>query len=143
MAAGTDEYIDAMRSLWLDEKPAFDGRYVSFAGVDAHPRPVREPRIVIGGHSPAAFRRAVARGHGWFGNGSSPRDLEKALAGLEKAASEVDRPARLGRLEIVFMPLSSTVDKSDYAGLGVDRLLVYPLPLEDPADVATFLEQHA
>ena len=30
-----------------------------------------------------------------------------------------------------------------YADLGVDRLVVYPLPLEDPADVITFLELHA
>lgn len=139
----TDEYLDAMRSLWLDEHPAFTGKYVSFAGVDAHPRPVREPRIFVGGHSPAAFRRAVSRGHGWIGNGESPRDLEKSLAGLEKAASEVDRPERLGKLEITFMPMPSAGRKQDYEGLGVDRLLVYPLPLEDPAEIAAFLERHA
>jgi alkanesulfonate monooxygenase SsuD/methylene tetrahydromethanopterin reductase-like flavin-dependent oxidoreductase (luciferase family) len=115
--------------------------------IDAHPRPVQPdgPRIVIGGHSPAAFRRAVARGHGWFGNGDSPHDLAIHLAGLEKAATEVTRPARLGRLEITFMQLSP-VDADTarrYADLGVDRLVVYPLPLENPADVTTFLERHA
>jgi hypothetical protein len=30
-----------------------------------------------------------------------------------------------------------------YADLGVDRLVVYPLPLESPTDVAAFLERHA
>lgn len=30
-----------------------------------------------------------------------------------------------------------------YADLGVDRLLVYPLPMADPVDVAVFLERHA
>ncbi|WP_242606798.1 hypothetical protein [Protofrankia symbiont of Coriaria ruscifolia] len=30
-----------------------------------------------------------------------------------------------------------------YADLGVDRLVVYPLPLENPADVTAFLERHA
>ncbi|WP_181792806.1 hypothetical protein [Streptomyces sp. WELS2] len=30
-----------------------------------------------------------------------------------------------------------------YAELGVDRLLVYPLPLEDPAEVSAFLQRHA
>ncbi|WP_238545496.1 hypothetical protein [Streptomyces bingchenggensis] len=30
-----------------------------------------------------------------------------------------------------------------YAELGVDRLLLYPLPLEDPAEVSVFLEKHA
>ncbi|GAA4639632.1 LLM class F420-dependent oxidoreductase [Actinoallomurus vinaceus] len=145
--ARADEYLDAMRALWTQEAPSYQGRYVAFDRVDAHPRPVRAggPRIVIGGHSPAAFRRAVARGDAWFGNGDGPDDLVRHLAGLEKAAAEVERPARLGRLEIDFLPLSP-VDASDarrYAELGVDRLIVYPLPLEDPADVERFLERHA
>jgi hypothetical protein len=43
---------------------------------------------------------ALARGLGWFGNGT-PDDLLPHLAGLRRAAAEVDRPARLGRLEII------------------------------------------
>ncbi|MFC4033441.1 LLM class F420-dependent oxidoreductase [Streptomyces polygonati] len=143
----TDEYLDAMRALWTQPAPSYQGRYVSFGGVDAHPRPVGEhgPRIVVGGHSPAAFRRAVARGHGWLGNGDSPDDLAGHLAGLRRAAAEVERPPWLGRLETGFMQLSPvTADAARrYADLGLDRLLVYPLPLEDPADVAAFLERHA
>ncbi|MFF9213291.1 MULTISPECIES: TIGR03619 family F420-dependent LLM class oxidoreductase [unclassified Streptomyces] len=74
----TDEYLDAMRQLWNEPQPAFHGRYANFERVDAYPRPVRPdgPRIMIGGHSPAAYRRAVLKGHGWIGNGSSPEDLE-------------------------------------------------------------------
>jgi len=144
----TDEYIDAMTALWIDPAPAYQGQYVAFRDVDAHPRPARPggPRIVVGGHSPAAFRRAVARGHGWFGNGTLD-DLPRHLAGLRRAASEVERPERLGRLEISYLPLDPVaVDPSSaerYAALGVDNLVVYPLPLEDPADVARFLERHA
>lgn len=144
----TDEYLDAMTALWTDPSPAYEGRFVAFRDVDAHPRPVRPggPRIVIGGHSPAAFRRAVSRGHGWFGNGGLD-DLPRHLAGLKQAEAEVERPARLGRLEIIYMQLDPVaVDAytaERYAALGVDRLVVYPLPLEDPSDVARFLEQHA
>ncbi|NGO06497.1 LLM class F420-dependent oxidoreductase [Streptomyces sp. HC44] len=145
----TDEYIDAMTALWTEERPVFEGRYAAFRDVDAHPRPARPggPRILVGGHSPAAFRRAVARGHGWIGNGSSPEDLAAHLAGLKQAAADVERPPRLGRLEITFMQVNPvTVDAPAarrYAALGVDRLLVYPLPLENPADVLAYLEEHA
>jgi probable F420-dependent oxidoreductase len=144
----TDEYIDAMTALWTQEAPAFHGRYAAFDKIDAHPRPVRPggPRIVVGGHSPAAFRRAVARGHGWFGNGTHS-DLIACLAGLSHAAAEVDRPARLGPLEITFMQLNPVTVDADaarrYADLGVNRLVVYPLPLDDPRDVIGFLERHA
>ena len=101
---------------------------------------------MVGGHSPAAFRRAVARGHGWFGNGT-PDDLVRCLDGLNRAAAEVERPARLGPLEITYLQLNPvTVDARAarrYAELGVSRLVVYPLPLEDPDDVLLFLQQHA
>ncbi|MDT7750189.1 MAG: hypothetical protein QOD96_3851, partial [Pseudonocardiales bacterium] len=54
---------------------------------------------------------------------------------------------RLGRLEINWMqldPVAVTADDAGrYAALGVDRLVVYPLPLTDPAEVAAFLERHA
>jgi probable F420-dependent oxidoreductase len=145
----TDEYLDAMRALWSDPAEGFGGRYAAFDHVDAHPKPVqpRGPRIVIGGHSPAAFRRAVARGHGWIGNGSDPDDLVRALNGLERAAGEVDRPKWLDRLEINFVqlgPVEVTADAARrYCDLGVDRLLVYPLPLDNADDVVAFLERHA
>jgi probable F420-dependent oxidoreductase len=143
----TDEYIDAMTALWDQEAPEYHGKYADFANVDAHPRPVNGPRVLIGGHSPAAYRRAVARGHGWIGNGSSPADLSVHLEGLAKAATEVDRPARLGTLEITFMPVDPVEitgdDAKRYRDLGVDRLLVYPLPLEDLDDITALLERHA
>src|SRR5689334_8789431 len=56
--AVTDEYLDAMRALWYDEHPEFRGRFASFGGVDAHPRPVQRPiPLVVGGHSAPAYRR--------------------------------------------------------------------------------------
>ena len=61
------------------------------------------PRIVIGGRSPAVFRRAAARGHGWFGNGTLGDLAANDLAGLQKAATEAGHPDRLGRLEVSFM----------------------------------------
>lgn len=142
----TDEYIDAMVQLWTAERPRMDGRYVRFADVDAHPRPAREggPRIVVGGQSDAAFRRALTRAHGWFGVGT-PDELAANIARLKRVADGVERPARLGRLEITAMQLQpvdeGTADR--FADLGVDRLLVYPLPLEDPDDIARFLERRA
>ena len=137
-----------MTALWTAPAPAYQGRFVAFRDIDAYPRPARHggPRIVVGGHSTAAFRRAVTRGHGWFGVGTLD-DLPRHLAGLRQAASETERPERLGRLEISYMPLDPVAvapsSAERFAALGVDRLVLYPLPLEDPADVARFLERHA
>ena len=63
--AVTDEFVEAMQALWYQERPEYHGAHVDFAGVDAHPRPVQQPiPIVVGGHTAAAYRRAVARGDG-------------------------------------------------------------------------------
>jgi len=93
--AVTDEYIDAMRSLWHDLQPAYHGRFVNFAGIDAYPRPVqRRLPLVIGGHTPAGYRRAIARGHGWYGYGLTPERAAECVAGLKAAADRVQRPDR-------------------------------------------------
>jgi probable F420-dependent oxidoreductase len=101
--ARTDEYLAAMRALWTNPGPVeHTGRFTRFRGVDAHPRPLQPggPRIVIGGHSPAAFRRAVASGHGWFGFGLTPDAAGECVRGLRLAAERVQRPRELGELEV-------------------------------------------
>jgi probable F420-dependent oxidoreductase len=105
--ARTDDYLAAMRALWTRQGPvAHAGPFASFSGVDAHPRPLQTggPRIIVGGHSPAAFRRAVAHGHGWYGLALDPEAAAQCIAGLRRAADEVERPAELGELEITVTP---------------------------------------
>src|SRR5580693_8043276 len=56
----TDEFLDAMRHLWYDERPEFHGEFAEFKGVDAYPRPTQRPvPLVVGGHSRSAYRRAI------------------------------------------------------------------------------------
>ena len=69
----TDEYLDALQALWYDEHPEYHGRFVDFAGIDAHPRPIQRPIPLVGaGHSPPAYRRTVRRPTAGTGTGSRP-----------------------------------------------------------------------
>ncbi|MDQ1533030.1 MAG: hypothetical protein QOF28_791 [Actinomycetota bacterium] len=132
--AVTDEYLDAMHHLWYDEHPEFHGRFADFTGVDAYPRPVQQPMpIVIGGHTKRAYHRAVARGQGWYGFALTPEHAAESLAGLRAAASETERPAELGRLEITVTPRGHlTAEKAAaFAELGVERLVPFPPPTPD------------
>ena len=130
--AVTDEYLAAMCAIWGQAKPAYQGRFVSFANVQAHPQPVQQPHppFVIGGRSAPAFRRAVSQGHGWYGFGLDLDGTRRALDGLRAAAAETARPAGLGQLEISITPGRgvgvdlATVEK--YAALGVHRLILMP-----------------
>jgi len=129
-----------MTALWTSPEAAFRGRYVDFADVAAYPQP-SGIRVVIGGRSPAAYRRAVSRAHGFYGNGT-PDDIAGDLAGLARAAQEVERPARLGQLEITAMPLTEA-ESTRYADLGVHRLVLRPHQFDDAAQLHRWLDERA
>lgn len=133
----TDEYLTVMRTLWDESVPSFDGHFVSFAHVIERPRPVQRPHppIVVGGHSPAAYRRAVLTGDGWYGWALDLNETTQALAALRETAGRLQRPAGLGDLEITITP-PGTIDLDTarrYADLGVHRLAVQPHTMDGAA----------
>src|SRR5262244_255584 len=78
-----DDYLSAMRAVWTQAKPAYRGKYVTFEGVQAMPRPVQAAiPIVVGGRTPPAYRRAVKQGHGWYGFGMDVEETRKSVAAL-------------------------------------------------------------
>jgi alkanesulfonate monooxygenase SsuD/methylene tetrahydromethanopterin reductase-like flavin-dependent oxidoreductase (luciferase family) len=122
-----------MRAIWTEEKPAYHGRFTSFSGVRAQPQPVQRPTppIIVGGRAPAAFRRAVEHGHGWYGFGLNEEQSARDIEALREAEQRYHRPADLGTLEISITPpgydiYPATVER--YAALGVDRLVLRPRP---------------
>jgi probable F420-dependent oxidoreductase len=132
--AVTDEYLDAMRALWYDTRPAYHGRFADFAGIDAYPRPVQQPiPLVIGGRSAPAYRRAVARAHGWYGYGLTPQQAATSVAGLAAAAADTQRPAGLGELEISVTPRGRITRElaAEFALAGVHRLVLLAPPAAD------------
>ena len=128
--AVTDEAIAVIKSLWTMEQPQHDGRYWSFSGIDAQPRPAQKPHppIVIGGMSRAAARRAARVGNGWYGFMTDLEATQKSLRWIEEASG--DRPSGLGPLEISVTPppplTAATIEK--YESLGVHRLIALPRP---------------
>jgi probable F420-dependent oxidoreductase len=123
------EYLQAMQAVWTQEKPAYQGRFVSFGGIQAMPQPIQKPYppVVIGGHTKEAFRRAVQYGNGWYGFALDVGKTAECLSGLKEAAKAVNRPASLGELEISITPgpgLDLDMAKR-YADLGVHRLIPF------------------
>jgi probable F420-dependent oxidoreductase len=126
--ARTSEHIEVIRTLWTQEKPAFEGRFTRFSGIQSRPLPVQKPHppIIVGGMSPPALRRVVAQGDGWYGFFQDLNATRAALEGLQEAAKRVERPEGLGKLEISITP-PGPVDADtarQYEDLGVDRLIV-------------------
>jgi len=144
--ARADEYIDAMKALWTQDAPSFQGKHVSFSGIQARPRPIQQPHppFIVGGMSPGAYARATSRGNGWYGFALDLDGTARALEGLREAAKQVERPDDLGRLEISVTP-SFTPDRESLAkleDLGVDRVIPI-LRGRDREGIAAFIEELA
>jgi probable F420-dependent oxidoreductase len=119
------ESLAAMKSLWYDERPRFDGRWVSFDDVVAYPKPQQRPLpILFGGGAPAVLERAARHGDGWFGLGLTPEQAADGIRALRRHAEAVGRDPEI--LEVTVTPPrridAATLD--DYQRVGVHRLVV-------------------
>jgi probable F420-dependent oxidoreductase len=94
----TDEYLEVCRRLWRDEVASFDGAHYQLPPVCTGPKPVQRPwpPIWIGGNSPAALARAVARGDGLHLIDLSAQEIAPIVARLD------DRLRHAGRSRASF-----------------------------------------
>jgi probable F420-dependent oxidoreductase len=142
-AAMATEYLAAMESLWYDERPRFSGKFAEFAGVDAYPRPIQRPiEIVVGGQSPQAHERAVAKGDGWYGFWMDP---EQARTNIEALRAKAEAAGRTRPLHISITPGKRLTPElvAEFGAVGVDRLIVTPRSRLSEAETAGFVEANA
>ena len=122
--ARTEEAIAALRSLWSDGPSAFDGRHHRWAPLESNPKPVQRPGIPIhvGGHVPAAARRAARIGDGFI-----PAQTQRLPELLDALRAEC---ARIGRdpaeIEISAGGAPSLDEVRRLRDQGVARYLVPP-----------------
>src|SRR5262249_8617904 len=87
------EAIAAMKKLWTEDEPSFEGRWVRFPPVVCRPRPVQKPHppIIIGGSGPNVLRRVATGGDGWMPIGPPPHGVADARRELDRLARESGR----------------------------------------------------
>jgi probable F420-dependent oxidoreductase len=96
----TDEYLQAFRILWAEERPSFAGRWVRFDGIELAPKPLQKPHppIWVGGESGPSLRRAARFGDAWYPIGSNNRHLLDTLPRYRKGIDRLRRfAAEAGR----------------------------------------------
>jgi probable F420-dependent oxidoreductase len=68
-----NEGLALMKALWTEPTITFAGRFWQLDGATMEPKPFQKPHppVWFGGSAPAALRRAVRHGDGFFGAGST------------------------------------------------------------------------
>jgi probable F420-dependent oxidoreductase len=142
-----DEYIDVLRELWApsagSEKSTIDGRYVQFTDCIMRPRPVNGTvPIVVGGHTPAAAKRAGRRGDGFFPAGVSLTELGQLFTIARMEAELHDRDPRsidlyAGAAGKPGPELDEHIEQ--LAGLGVRQAVLPAFPPDELPDIGAEL----
>jgi probable F420-dependent oxidoreductase len=96
--ARTDEAIGAIRALWREDPSTFEGKYYKFREMRSFPKPVKKGGIPIhiGGHSPAAVRRAARLGDGFFPAPGNLNVLKELFGKVREECAKIGRnPAEI------------------------------------------------
>jgi len=142
-----EEQVRLLRVLWSSERPVFEGVYHRVRDVIFSPLPLQPggPKILIGGNTEKAVRRALALGDGWHFTGIPFDELEERMALIRssgrsgfivsgrltvkldpKARSEETRAGSGERRYVVGGGPSEVAEGlSRYARMGVEHVAVY------------------
>jgi probable F420-dependent oxidoreductase len=127
-----DDYVDAMRALWTQDKASVHNTYASFDQCISRPQPVAGTvPIVVGGHTVKAAKRAATLGDGFFPgsggideltrlfdivratcaeNGRDPAEVEFSAGGfgrsLDELSARVEQLIQLGVGRVIMSPMA-------------------------------------
>jgi probable F420-dependent oxidoreductase len=129
-----DDYVEAMRALWRDDKASVHNTYTSFDNCISRPRPVNGTvPIVVGGHTKKAAQRAAQLGDGFFPGSGSIDELKGLFDMVRNECVAAGRdPAEV---EFTASGAGRTLDEvtarvEELAAIGVSRVILSPLPPE-------------
>ena len=131
------EAVSAMRKLWSEDRPSFEGKWIRFPPVVCRPRPVQKPHppVILGGMGPNAIQRVATWGDGWMPIAIPPDGVAEARREIDRLAREHGREPR--RISITVMigampggetPALDLMPSRDvvaaYADAGAERVVV-------------------
>ncbi|MFQ5521162.1 MAG: LLM class flavin-dependent oxidoreductase [Candidatus Methylomirabilia bacterium] len=88
----TDEAIEVIRRLWLEDEVTFEGAFYRLDRVSILPKPAQSRLpIWIGGKSEAARRRAGRLGDGWIPSFITPEEFRPGVGSVQQFAHQAGR----------------------------------------------------
>jgi probable F420-dependent oxidoreductase len=124
----TDERLAAIRALWTEREPRFQGRFAEFADIRFEPKPVQRPHppIVIGGTAPPALRRAAREGNGWYGFALTVAKTKSVVEELRRLRVDLGRGDEPFEISLTtFEPMTEEL-VAQAEGAGIHRLILFP-----------------
>ena len=130
--AAMRERLDALRTIWADDEPAFDGRWDRFTRSWSYPKPVQATvPIALGNAGPLGIKLAATHADAWcpidsslIGANGRP-DVDGGIALFRRLATEAGRdPDTIPITIFSWSPKPTRL--GHYAELGVERVVLPP-----------------
>jgi alkanesulfonate monooxygenase SsuD/methylene tetrahydromethanopterin reductase-like flavin-dependent oxidoreductase (luciferase family) len=138
-----DEYIAVMRALWSGEKTTFAGEFFDFEHCISLPRPVHGTiPVIVGGHSPAAAKRAGRLGDGFFPGSASATEIGELITLVRQTAEDHGRdPDSIEMIAGAGAPPGPKLDEriEQLAAIGVTHAIVPTFRPDALADIGQAL----
>ena len=101
-----DEMLTAMKILWTEKYPKFDGKFFNFNDLQFEPKPIQKPHppLLIGGTSRRAIERVLEYGDGWHALSQSPQDIAPVVNEL--------RQQRPDTIDVSVRSMTTIMDRS-------------------------------
>jgi probable F420-dependent oxidoreductase len=110
------EGLRVMQACWTEPRIDADGRFWQLHGAAMEPKPFQKPHppVWFGGSHPAALRRAVRLGHGFFGAGSTTTvQFAEQVRTVRAALAEDGRdPASFPIAKRVYMTVDDDAERA-------------------------------
>jgi len=93
-----DEGIEVLRSVWLNRKATYHGKFFNFDDISIEPRPAARTNndtgtmdIWVGGRSDAALKRTARLADGYFASFQTPAEYGASMAKIREYAAHYGR----------------------------------------------------
>lgn len=124
------ETVEAIRVLWTQSEPSYQGELVKFPAVRCDPKPIQKPGppILLGARGPKAIERVVRTYDGWVPIAGKPQSLKRDVDALKKVANERGRKPESLDISAFVAPAEDGISSEDlkqYQEAGANRLVLF------------------
>lgn len=119
-----DEMLQIIRGLGAGQFFQFKGEFYNLPSIKLCPAPSKPVKILIGGHSDAALKRAVKYGDGWLHGGGNVDELEPLLKKLRGFLKDAGRENDAFEIHAISMDAFSADGIKRMEDLGITDAVV-------------------
>jgi probable F420-dependent oxidoreductase len=137
------ERVLAMKRIWTEDEPSFEGDFVRFPPLWSWPKPVQRPHppVLLGGHGRRSLERVVEYCDGWLPIVVRAGDLRSGMVELRRLAVERGRDPDTISVSVYGAPLDGEA-LARLRDIGVARA-IFALPSGGADTVLPLLDRGA